>query len=116
MKNTYIILAIALIIVTAGLLYGFTKFGGNSGDATTAEVSTIPPTSDQLVITDNERSTEESIVIDKNIVELASEAGNFSTLIAAVEAAGLVETLSSGEYTVLAPTDEAFLLNYPKVP
>lgn len=108
MKNTYIILAIAGIVVTAILLYGFTKFGGNSGDANTTEVSTTTPTSDQVVITDNEKSAEESIVSEKNIVELASEAGNFSTLIAAIEAAGLVETLSSGEYTVLAPTDEAF--------
>ncbi len=45
----------------------------------------------------------------KNIVEVAIEAGSFKTLVAAVEAAGLVDTLSSeGPFTVLAPTDEAF--------
>ncbi len=45
----------------------------------------------------------------KNIVETAVAAGNFSTLVAAVKAADLVETLSgTGPFTVFAPTDEAF--------
>jgi len=44
-----------------------------------------------------------------NIVEVASSAGSFNTLVAAVKAAGLVETLSGpGPFTVFAPTDEAF--------
>jgi uncharacterized surface protein with fasciclin (FAS1) repeats len=43
------------------------------------------------------------------IVDVASGAGNFSTLVAAVTAAELVETLSGeGPFTVFAPTDEAF--------
>ncbi|MGA7304302.1 MAG: fasciclin domain-containing protein, partial [Rhodothermales bacterium] len=42
------------------------------------------------------------------IVEVASD-GGFNTLVAAVEAAGLVETLQGeGPFTVFAPTDEAF--------
>ena len=46
---------------------------------------------------------------EKTIVETAVEAGSFTTLVAAVEAAGLVETLSGeGPFTVFAPTDEAF--------
>jgi uncharacterized surface protein with fasciclin (FAS1) repeats len=46
---------------------------------------------------------------EMNIVETAVEAGSFTTLVAAVEAAGLVETLSGeGPFTVFAPTDEAF--------
>jgi len=45
----------------------------------------------------------------KNIPEVASGAGTFSTLLAAAGAAGLVETLSGkGPLTVFAPTDEAF--------
>src|SRR5688500_20262502 len=45
----------------------------------------------------------------KDIVETAVAAGSFKTLIAAVEAAGLVETLKAkGPFTVFAPTDEAF--------
>ena len=44
-----------------------------------------------------------------NIVETASAAGSFKTLIAAVKAAGLEETLKGkGPFTVFAPTDEAF--------
>lgn len=45
----------------------------------------------------------------KTIVDIASENGSFTTLVAAVKAAGLVETLSGkGPFTVFAPTDEAF--------
>ena len=44
-----------------------------------------------------------------DIVDTAIQAGNFTTLIKAVEAAGLVETLkSAGPFTLLAPNDEAF--------
>ena len=45
----------------------------------------------------------------KDIVDTAVAAGNFKTLVTAVKAAGLVETLKSkGPFTVFAPTDEAF--------
>ena len=45
----------------------------------------------------------------KDIVDTAIAAGNFKTLVTAVKAAGLVETLKSkGPFTVFAPTDEAF--------
>lgn len=44
-----------------------------------------------------------------DLVETAINAGNFNTLVKAVEAAELVETLKSpGPYTVFAPTDDAF--------
>ena len=44
-----------------------------------------------------------------NIVQTAISAGSFKTLVAAVQAAGLAETLSgTGPFTVFAPTDEAF--------
>lgn len=44
-----------------------------------------------------------------DIVDTAVAAGNFSTLVTAVKAAGLVETLKgAGPFTVFAPTDEAF--------
>ena len=46
---------------------------------------------------------------DKNIAEVVSSDPNFSTLLTAVKAAGLVETLSGkGPFTVFAPTNEAF--------
>ncbi len=45
----------------------------------------------------------------KDIVDTAVSAGSFNTLVAAVQAAGLVGTLKGkGPFTVFAPTDEAF--------
>ena len=45
----------------------------------------------------------------KDIVDTAVGAGSFTTLVAAAQAAGLVDTLKSeGPFTVFAPTDEAF--------
>lgn len=45
----------------------------------------------------------------QDIVDTAVDAGTFTTLVAAVTAAGLVDTLKSeGPFTVFAPTDEAF--------
>ncbi len=44
-----------------------------------------------------------------DIVDTAVKAGSFSTLVAAVKAAGLVDTLkSAGPFTVFAPSDDAF--------
>ena len=44
-----------------------------------------------------------------DLVDTASEAGNFTTLLAAAETAGLIDTLKGdGPYTIFAPTDEAF--------
>jgi uncharacterized surface protein with fasciclin (FAS1) repeats len=44
-----------------------------------------------------------------DIVDTAVAAGNFKTLVTAVKAAGLVDTLKSkGPFTVFAPTDDAF--------
>jgi len=46
---------------------------------------------------------------DKDIVDTAVAAGSFKTLVKAVQAAGLVETLKgAGPFTVFAPTDKAF--------
>lgn len=54
-------------------------------------------------------SAQESTGHDSNIVETAAAAGSFTTLLAAAEAAGLVEVLQSeGPFTVFAPTDDAF--------
>ena len=76
----------------------------------------------QVIITDIETSNGIIHVIDAvlmppslmaaelgTIPEIAAEAGSFTTLLAAVEAAGLAETLSgAGPFTVFAPTDDAF--------
>lgn len=51
----------------------------------------------------------EAAAHEHDIVDTAVSAGQFSTLVAAVQAAGLVDALKAeGPYTVFAPTDEAF--------
>jgi uncharacterized surface protein with fasciclin (FAS1) repeats len=72
----------------------------------------------QVVITDIEASNGVIHVIDSvilppenlaNIVDIAVEDGRFETLVAALGAADLVETLQGdGPFTVFAPTDDAF--------
>ena len=52
---------------------------------------------------------DEAVEAQPNIVEVASEAGTFNTLLTAATEAGLAETLANGgPFTVFAPTDEAF--------
>lgn len=69
----------------------------------------------EIIITDVYASNGVIHVIDavvipgKDIVETAIADGRFTTLVAAVQAAGLVETLQGeGPFTVFAPTDDAF--------
>ncbi len=67
--------------------------------APTAE-PTPAPTATEIVI---------PVTAPLTIVDVASADGRFTTLVAAVKAAGLVDTLSGeGPFTVFAPTDEAF--------
>ncbi len=62
--------------------------------------------SDEMSDDMSDDMSEESV---GSIVDVAVEAGSFTTLVAAVQAAGLEETLATGgPFTVLAPTDEAF--------
>jgi len=71
-----------LIVIAASLLAGWSSLNGTASTKT-----------------------------DKDIVEVASEAGTFKTLVAAVQAADLVETLKGdGPFTVFAPSDEAFAM------
>jgi uncharacterized surface protein with fasciclin (FAS1) repeats len=54
-------------------------------------------------------ATPEPTEAPKDIVDIAVEDGRFTTLVSAVQAAGLVDTLKGeGPFTVFAPTDEAF--------
>jgi len=53
--------------------------------------------------------TDDTAEVTKDIVDIAVEDGNFTTLVAALEAVGLVQTLKDeGPFTVFAPTDDAF--------
>jgi uncharacterized surface protein with fasciclin (FAS1) repeats len=90
--------------------------------AITVDGSSVMVNEANVVATDIEASNGVIHVIDQvilppsmseaamgDIVETAQAAGEFPTLLAAVEAAGLVETLKGeGPFTVFAPTEEAF--------
>jgi uncharacterized surface protein with fasciclin (FAS1) repeats len=61
------------------------------------------------LISTSHLSTAQAAAEEKTVVAVASEAGNFKTLVSAIKAAGLSEKLSGkGPFTVFAPTDEAF--------
>lgn len=66
--------------------------------------------SDEPIATGEAEEPAEEMDGPGTIVDVAVEAGSFTTLVAAVQAAGLVETLSGeGPFTVFAPTDDAFV-------
>lgn len=76
----------------------------------------LPPDATAGAMTDTTAMTDTMAMTDttamgdmQDIVDTAVAAGNFTTLVAAVEAAGLVETLKGeGPFTVFAPSDDAF--------
>lgn len=51
---------------------------------------------------------------NRNLVEVAVASNSFDTLVKAVQAAGLADTLTNGSYTVFAPTDQAFKDSLPE--
>jgi uncharacterized surface protein with fasciclin (FAS1) repeats len=70
--------------------------------AAVAALVTLP------AVAQGQRSTQEKAPM-KNIAQIAVESGSFTTLVAALKAAGLVETLQgAGPFTVFAPSDAAF--------
>ncbi len=100
MKRSIALLVPALAIAIAAC----SSAASPSAAPTTAPTATPAPTAAAP-------STAPSVsaAMTKDIVQTATEAGSFKTLLAAVEAAGLVETLQGeGPYTVFAPTDAAF--------
>jgi uncharacterized surface protein with fasciclin (FAS1) repeats len=78
---------------------------GDDGNDDEAADTTAPAAATTEAMTEGTEAMEEP----GDIVAVASSTEGFSTLVAAVEAAGLVETLQGeGPFTVFAPTDEAF--------
>ena len=64
---------------------------------------------EEEVVTDEVVTDEPAAAEGETVVDVAAANGSFSTLVTAIEAAGLTETLNGeGPYTVFAPTDEAF--------
>ena len=93
----------AALVVAAILICGCTR------DSTTppTTVATTEPTAEPTT----EQTTEQTTAppAEKDIVETATEAGTFTTLLTALDAANLTETMKGdGPFTVFAPTDAAF--------
>ena len=87
--------------------------GSDSNDADDAAETTEAPAATEAPAEDDMTETteggEDMAEEAGTIVDVAVAAGSFETLVAAVTAADLVETLSSeGPFTVFAPTDDAF--------
>ena len=94
---------IRLAAITAVAALGLAACGDDGNDADSTPVTAADETEEAT------EATGEAGAEVGNIVEVAAGADDFTTLVAAVEAAGLVDTLSGpGPFTVFAPTDEAF--------
>jgi len=90
---------LALAVVALGSLVAAAC--SSDDDTSTADTTTTTKASSG--------TTAGSATADQTIVEIAAGNPDFSTLVSAVQAAGLAETLSGdGPYTVFAPTNEAF--------
>lgn len=108
MNPTMIIIAIVLVIVIGAGVYAMTKSNSNKMDSQTSMTQTEGGESME--------NTTEGVMVggalmtpNLDIVDNAVNASNVTTVVAAVRAAGLVETLkSAGPFTVFAPTNAAF--------
>lgn len=73
------------------------------------ETPPAPKVSEKAPAPSAEKSTSDAMMEKNTITDIAVANGNFKTLVTALQAAGLVETLSGpGPFTVFAPTDAAF--------
>ena len=99
---------IGIIVIVILLIIGVIAFGGSDDDMSTTDMDTAP----EMDMTDEEMGVMVGGALmtpDITIVEKAQNANNVTTLVAAVEAADLVETLNGpGPFTVFAPTNAAF--------
>jgi uncharacterized surface protein with fasciclin (FAS1) repeats len=89
---------LALALVTAAC-------GSDDDDDEAVEPDTTEAPAEEAAEGDGEAMEEAGTIVD-----VAAANGSFTTLVAAVQAAGLVDTLSGeGPFTVFAPTDDAFV-------
>jgi uncharacterized surface protein with fasciclin (FAS1) repeats len=87
------------VALTAATTLALGSIGYAAWTSTANEASTAPLAA----------ARETAAAAEKDIVDTAVAAGKFKTLAAALQAAGLVETLKGdGPFTVFAPTDDAF--------
>ena len=98
MENNETAGIVAVVLAIAIAVGGVVWFVNREDTATTNDSSQ-----------NSSQMTEQASTEQKDIVATAAATADLSTLVSAVQAAGLVETLQgAGPYTVLAPTNEAF--------
>ena len=108
MKNSWIT-RIAVLTVAASLSTLSAQAGSTCGSGGGAEAAAPAAGGEKKAETAKAADADKAAKPTKDIVDTAVAAGSFNTLVAAVKAAGLVETLKGeGPFTVFAPTDEAF--------
>ncbi|MFN2142908.1 MAG: fasciclin domain-containing protein, partial [Candidatus Promineifilaceae bacterium] len=84
-----------------------TDIAASNGIIHVIDAVLLPPSITEAAA--EEAMAEDEMMDVKSIAEIASEDGRFTTLVAALDAAGLVDTLAGeGEFTVFAPVDDAF--------
>ena len=101
---------LAAVAAVTGLVV-LSACGSDSNDSDAAVATDAPVATDAMAeTTDAMAETTDAMAEEAGtIVDVAVANGSFNTLVAAVTAAGLGETLSSpGPFTVFAPTDDAF--------
>lgn len=102
MKQSTVIVTVIGIVVLLGAGFFAMNMQNTAASSQTSKAAEMPTTvPEEAAVADTMES--------KTIVDIASADSNFSTLVTAIKAAGLAETLAGeGPYTVFAPTNEAF--------
>jgi len=99
--------SVAVAVIAASLL--FVACGDDNNDTKPASTEAKPATTEAKPATTEAMTDSTEATEPCDIVAVASSNPDFSTLVAAVSAAGLVETLQGdGPFTVFAPTNDAF--------
>ncbi|WP_276748210.1 fasciclin domain-containing protein [Chlorogloeopsis fritschii] len=111
-KITRKVAVIASIVGVSALVGTPVIAQSNQTPGSTTESPTEPATTPATTPTPEATPTPGAATTG-NLVEVAQASGSFSTLTQAVQEAGLAEKLSSGEYTLFAPTDQAFSASLP---
>jgi uncharacterized surface protein with fasciclin (FAS1) repeats len=102
-------LRLAAGLAVLGVVAGACADDGADSASTTTPAAAPATTAPMAPTTEAPMGTSAPATAEADIVDTAIEAGDFTTLVAALQAAGLDDTLrGEGPFTVFAPTDDAF--------
>jgi alpha-glucoside transport system substrate-binding protein len=116
---------LAVFVISLSIILALLGCGGDETTTTTSPIATSPTTTttsptmtettttteptETTTTTEPTETTTTSPSVEPDIVDIAIDDGRFTTLVAALQAADLVDTLKGeGPFTVFAPTDDAF--------